>query len=175
MKKKFVRFFLILLGILIVLAIWQPWVLRIAAGEGKLLSKATEYRATNENGQEIKAEFYLKDVHRRGKVTKEIIVRFTEIPISEHWRNDYYLILVPDSRWIGRPNQSEDDYRVIFGKWIFQSESGAHFKIINTIDGAGVYQLIERSSFTNDSIKFETFQLLERFGKEIIIISKSRF
>jgi hypothetical protein len=177
MRRKIFRYLLIFLAILIALVVWQPWILRIVVGAGKLLSKTTEYRATNENGQEIKAEFYLKDVHWKGKATRRIIVRFKEIPISEQsHRNDSYLILIPDSSWIGSPvSQTEDDYKVIFGKWLFQSEAGAHFKIINTIVGADVYQLIERSNFTNNTIKFNTFQELEYFGKEIIISFKSRF
>jgi hypothetical protein len=167
MKRKLLRFFLLLLIVIIVLVIWQPWIIKVITGEGMILSKTEMYYTINEKGKEIKAKFYLKQKNLQGDKVKEIIVRF-----KEGSERDYYLILIPDRKWVGRPNQSKKDYTLILNKWLYQSESGGKFKIINTPDGAGVHQLIEQSNFNNDTIRFNTFDEFEKMGKEIVIVKK---
>ena len=82
---------------------------------------------------------------------------------------DYYLILLPDNGWIGRPNQSKSDYKVVLGKWLFQSESGGKFKIINDSVDLFTNQIVKKWTFGKDSIRFNTFDKLTILGKEIII------
>jgi hypothetical protein len=133
--------------------------------EGMILNKTGIYHAANENGKRITAEFYLKKKNLHGEKVNEIIVRFNEIADQ----GDYYLILIPDSSWIGRPDQGKKDYKVILNNWLFQSETGGKFKIINDPANSFIHQEIKNWSFGKDSIRFSSFDKLESLGKEIII------
>lgn len=168
-KGKFFKYFLILLTILIVVAFWQPEVIKVVMKEGIILNRTDTYHASNENGKPIEAEFYLKKKNLHHERVNEIIVKFNK---TDNW-GDYYLLLMPDSSWIGRPNQSKKDFKVIFNKWLFQSESGENFKLINDSVNFFIHQVIKKWSFGNDTIRFNSFDELETLGKGIIISPKS--
>ncbi len=167
MKKRFLYFVLFIVGFFLGIVIWQPWIAKVVMGEGILLKKTESYKAFNENGAEINARFFLKK-ENQGKVkVNEIIIRFDDIPLGSR-----YLILVHDSSWIGSPSQSKKNYKLIFNKWLFQSEVGAKFKIINDPARKDIYYMIERSNFVKDTIRFTTFDELQSLGKEIVIIKQ---
>lgn len=164
MKKGLLYVGLAVVAIVLVIVIWQPWIAKIAIGEGMLLKKTELYKVYNEKREPINASFFLKKRNSRGDKVNEIVVKFNDMNIGSR-----YLILIPDSSWIGRPNQSNKDYKLIFNSWLYQSEVGAKFKIINDPVWMDIYGLIKHSNFGKDTIRFDTFDELRSIGKEIII------
>jgi len=70
---------------------------------------------------------------------------------------------------IGRPNQGKRDYKRISKKWLYQSDAGEKFKIINDSAYFFIHQLVKNFSFSKDSICFNSFDRLESLGKQIIL------
>jgi hypothetical protein len=167
MSKKIIIAVTTIIMSFIILIVCQPWILRWVLGDGQIVRRTDDYSIVNEKNEPIKAIIFQKKNTVNQKENRMLIVEFENSPSADR----YYLIILPDDKVIGRPNQSINDYIRFWDPFIYQSEPGKNFKSLSDTSFKE-YNLIEHSSFSKDTIRFDKFRDIHFQGKEVLIIKK---